>query len=59
MQFLETIYQNVRISREQAQNLCKDKSVEQRITKISKGKQSWGLLKSMKSLRNFESYEKV
>ena len=43
----------------QAQNLCIDASVEQRYTKANKGKQIRGLLKSMKSLRTFESYEKV
>ena len=42
----------------QAQNLCIDASIEQS-TKVNKGKQSRGLLKSMKSLRTFESCEKV
>ena len=49
--------QNTKLSI-QAQNLCIDASVEQS-TKVNKGKQSQGLLKSMKSLRTFESYEKV
>ena len=30
---------------------------KQRLTKVNKGKQSWGLLKIMKSLRTFESCE--
>ena len=43
----------------QAQNLCIDASVAQRHTKVNKGKQCQGLFKSIKTLRTFESYEKV
>ena len=43
----------------QAQNLCIDASVEQRKAKVSKGKESQHLLKSMKSLKTFESWEKI
>ena len=57
----KVIYDNIgyRLNKKKTQNLCIDASVEQRKAKVSKGKESQHLLKSMKSLKTFESREKI